>query len=710
MHDSDPTSAPIGVSSIYIASAEPDTGKSAIALGVLNLLAASAARVGVFRPVVQCTEDSDGLVELMLEHATAPVGGHRDCLGVTYEQVHDDAERALGEIVARYHDVARQCDAVVIIGTDYTDVVNPSVLAFNARIAVNLGAPVLVAVNARDRSPETTARIALRCLTEVASAHARPAAIVANRCDPAQLKDIRSVLESTGVPAFSVPEVPLLAAPTMAELCEALGGTLYSGDPELLRREAMSTMVGGMTAEHILDRLVEGQVVIVPADRSDVLLSLVTAHRAKTFPSLAGIILNGGLLPHPAIDKLVKDVQPTLPLIATEHGTYRAAELASKTRGRMQVGGLRKIDTALETMERHIEGASILARLRVPVPSVVTPQMFEYRLLERARADRRHIVLPEGNDDRILLAAGRLLARNIVNLTILGSEVAVRQRGAELGVELSGAEVVDPESSGMLEKFGAEYARLRAHKGMTEDRAREIMCDVSYFGTMMVYMGAADGMVSGAAHTTAHTIRPSFEIIKTAPGVSTVSSVFLMCLSDRVLVFGDCAVVPDPTVEQLADITVSSAVTAGTFGIDPKVALLSYSTGESGAGAEVDKVRAATQLVRKRRHDLLVEGPIQYDAAVEPSVAAAKMPGSPVAGQATVLVFPDLNTGNNTYKAVQRSAGAVAIGPVLQGLAKPVNDLSRGALVDDIVNTVAITAIQAQGSLQRQNSTNGGTR
>ena len=313
-----------------------------------------------------------------------------------------------------------------------------------------------------------------------------------------------------------------------------------------------------------------------------------------------------------------------------------------------------------------------------------------------ARADRRHIVLPEGNDDRILLAAGRLLARGIVDLSILGAEATVRRRGAELGVDLSNAQVLDPGSSGMLDNFGAGYARLRAHKGMTEDRAREIMCDVSYFGTMMVHMALADGMVSGAAHTTAHTIRPSFEIIKTAPGVSTVSSVFLMCLSDRVLAFGDCAVVPDPTIEQLADIAISSAGTAAKFGVDPKIAMLSYSTGESGAGADVDKVRAATQLVRERRPDLLVEGPIQFDAAVEPTVAATKMPGSPVAGGATVLVFPDLNAGNNTYKAVQRTAGAVAIGPVLQGLAKPVNDLSRGALVDDIVNTVAITAIQAQ--------------
>lgn len=684
-------------SSIYLAAAEAGTGKSTLALGLVHLLASSAGRVGVFRPIVRSLAEPDELLELLRAYATATLDDPSRCAAVTYQQVHADPEAALGDIVAAYHEIARQCDAVVVVGSDYTDVVNPTELNFNARIAVNLGTPMLLAVNGRGRDPDTISAITGRCLTELTAAHAQLAAVIANRCDPARLDAVTAALAGTGLPAFSVPEVPLLAAPTMAELCDALGGTVYSGDPELLRREAMAVMVGGMTAEHILERLVDGQVVIVPADRSDVLLALVNAHAAHGFPSLAGIILNGGLLPHPEIDKLVKGLQPTLPLIATGHGTYKTAEAASHTRARINTGTLRKVDTALEVMARHTDGTALVERMRVSVPAVITPQLFAYRLLERARAERRHIVLPEGGDDRILLAAGRLLSRGIVDLTILGVEASVRRRGAELGVDLAGAQVLDPDHSGLLDRFGAEYARLRAHKGISEDRAREIMRDISYFGTMMVHLGIADGMVSGAAHTTAHTIRPSFEIIKTAPGVSTVSSVFLMCLADRVLAFGDCAVVPDPTVEQLADIAISSAETAATFGIDPWVALLSYSTGDSGAGADVDKVRAATQLVHERWPDLRADGPMQYDAAVEPSVAAAKMPGSPVAGQATVLVFPDLNTGNNTYKAVQRTAGAVAIGPVLQGLAKPVNDLSRGALVDDIVYTVAITAIQAQG-------------
>ena len=691
----------VGTSSIYLAAAEGGTGKSVLALGLLHLLAASSARVGVFRPVVRSLDESDGQLELLLAHATATIDDHSACRGVTYQQVFADREAALGEIVARFHEVARHCDTVLVVGSDYTDVVNPSELSFNARVAVNLGAPLVLAVNGYNRDAQAIAEITERCLAEVAAVHAHPAAVIANRCDPDRLADVTQAisvrLAGMGVPAFAVPEVALLSAPTMAELCTALEGTVYSGDPELLRREALSVMVGGMTAENILDRLSEGQVVIVPADRSDVLLALVNAHEAHGFPSLAGIILNGGLLPHPAIDKLVKGLRPTLPLIATSHRTYDTAEKVSNTGSKITVGALRKIDTALALVAAHIDGAELAERIRVPASTVITPQMFSYRLLERARADRRHIVLPEATDDRILLAAGRLLSRGIVDLTLLGVEGAVRQRGAELGVDLDAARVIDPETSDLRDTFGAEYTRLRAHKGVTEDRAREIMRDISYFGTMMVHLGIADGMVSGAVHTTAHTIRPAFEIIRTAPGVSTVSSVFLMCLSDRVLAYGDCAVVPDPTVEQLADIAISSAATAAAFGIAPRVALLSYSTGESGSGAGVDKVRAATQLVHERRPDLLADGPIQYDAAVDAGVAAAKMPDSPVAGRATVLVFPDLNTGNNTYKAVQRSAGAIAIGPVLQGLAKPVNDLSRGALVDDIVYTVAITAIQAQG-------------
>ncbi|MEV2223318.1 phosphate acetyltransferase [Nocardia vinacea] len=684
-------------SAVYIASPEGDTGKSTVALGMLQMLCATTARVGVFRPITRSTTEPDYVLELLLEHSTADID-YAQAIGVTYEQVHADPDAAISEIVMRFHAVAKLCDAVVIVGSDYTDVASPSELRFNARIAVNLEAPVLLVVRGAGRTPDEVKQLAELCAHELSLEHALLVSIIANRCDPEQLDEVGAALKAFDVPSWTLPEVPLLISPTMAELCTAIGGEMYSGDVELLQREALKVMVGGMTAEHILERLVDGVVVIAPGDRSDVLLSVVNAHEAEGFPSLSGIIMNGGMLPHPAIARLMNGLKPKLPILTTELGTYDAASAAYRTRGRMSAGSPRKVDTALALMEQHVDASELLQRIEIPDTSVVTPQMFEYQLIERARANRKTIVLPEGDDDRILRAAGRVLQRKIADLVILGDEAAVRARAAELGVDISAARVLGPRTSGYLDEFAADYTELRKHKGMTLERARETMADISYFGTMMVHKGIADGMVSGAAHTTAHTIRPSFEIIKTVPGVSTVSSVFLMCLADRVLAYGDCAVVPDPTSEQLADIAISSAHTAARFGIDPRVAMLSYSTGESGSGADVDKVRVATKLVREREPELLVEGPIQYDAAIEPTVATTKLPDSEVAGRATVFVFPDLNTGNNTYKAVQRSAGAIAIGPVLQGLRKPVNDLSRGALVADIVNTVAITAIQAQES------------
>lgn len=682
-------------SSIYIASPEGDTGKSTVALGVMHRLAASVARVGVFRPIARSGESVDYILELLLEQSTADIA-YEDCLGVSYHDVHQDPDAAIAQIVDRYHAVAERCDAVVIVGSDYTDVASPSELGTNARIAVNLGAPVLLTIKGFDRTPDEVAALAEVCLGELKAQRAHTAAIVANRCNPGQLDEVRQALARFDKPAWVLPEVPLLVSPSVEELMKAVKGSLVSGDEALLSREATSFMVAGMTAEHCLERLKEGQAVIFPADRSDVLLAVANAHVAEGFPSLSAIILNGGLKLHPRIADLVDGIGLRLPIIETDSGTFETASAAAHARGRVTVASARKIDTALALMDRYVDGADLVAQLAIPIPSVTTPQMFEYQLLDRARDNRKRIVLPEGDDDRILKAAGRLLQRQVADLTILGEEAEIRSRAAELGVDISNALVVSPKTSDLAEKFADQYFELRKHKGMTPDRAREIMRNVSYFGTMLVYNDIVDGMVSGAAHTTAHTIRLAFEVIRTTSGVSTVSSIFLMCLADRVLAYGDCAIVPDPTSEQLADIAISSARTAAQFGIDPRVAMLSYSTGSSGSGADVEKVRIATELVRSRQPELLVEGPIQYDAAVEPSVAATKMPDSPVAGRATVLIFPDLNTGNNTYKAVQRSAGAVAIGPVLQGLRKPINDLSRGALVEDIVNTVAITAIQAQ--------------
>ncbi|WP_309129875.1 phosphate acetyltransferase [Microbacterium sp.] len=697
--------------SIYITSAEGHTGKSTIALGVLDALMRVSPRVGVFRPITRSTEERDHVLELMLAHD----GVHLDyeaCVGVTYDDVRRDPERALAEIVARFKAVEAQCDAVVVIGTDYTDVASPAELGYNARIAANLGAPVMLVLSGRDqqrqaeqlgtttaRTPEQIAQMASLALAELAEERAELFAVVVNRADPDALQaTVENVegMQQRRTPVWAIPEERLLVAPSMRGILDAVDGRLLKGDAALLDREAFDVVISGMSMVNVLPRITEGAVVIIAADRTEVLLAALLAATSGTFPQIAGIVLNGPFaLPEP-IEQLLEGFTIGIPIVATDLGTFDTATRIMNTRGRVSVESVQRYERALALFQTHVDITELSIELGLAESTVVTPLMFEYGLIARARADRKRIVLPEGDDDRILRAASILLAREVAELTILGDEDAIRARAASLGLDISAAQIVSPNDPELVERFAAEYARLRAHKGVTLQRAADTVTDVSYFGTMMVHLGLADGMVSGAAHTTAHTIRPSFEIIKTRPGVEVVSSVFLMALADRVLVYGDCAVIPDPTSVQLADIAISSAETARQFGIEPRVAMLSYSTGESGTGAEVDKVRDATRLVRERMPQLPVEGPIQYDAAADAAVAKAKLPDSAVAGRATVFVFPDLNTGNNTYKAVQRSAGAVAIGPVLQGLNKPINDLSRGALVDDIVNTVAITAIQAQ--------------
>ncbi|WP_193596723.1 phosphate acetyltransferase [Microbacterium sp. YJN-G] len=698
--------------SIYITSAEGHTGKSTIALGVLDALMRVSPRVGVFRPIARSTEERDYVLELLLAHDGVHLD-YEDCIGVTYDDVRDHPERALGTIVSRFKAVEAQCDAVVVVGSDYTDVGSPAELAYNARIAANLGVPVLLVISGRDqqdhaeqlgtttaRTPAQVQQLASLALGELTAERAELFAIIVNRAEPDDLTAIVDGLRDERTPVWAIPEDRSLVAPSIRGILRALDGRVVRGADELLEREAYSIVIAGMSMVNVLPRLADGAVVVIAADRSETLLATLLASASGTFPDIAGIVLNGPFeLPDPVL-QLIDGLELGIPIIATDFGTYDTAVRIMNTRGRMSLEAAQRYQSALALFQTHVDIAELTIEMGLAESSVVTPLMFEYGLIERARSQRKRIVLPEGGDDRILRAAAILLARGVADLTILGDEADIRSRATALGLDIAAAQVLSPTDPEYVQRFAAEYARLRAHKGITLQQAADTVTDVSYFGTMMVHLGLADGMVSGAAHTTAHTIRPSFEIIKTKPGVDVVSSVFLMALADRVLVYGDCAVIPDPTSVQLADIAVSSAATARQFGIDPRVAMLSYSTGESGSGADVDKVREATALVREREPGLPVEGPIQYDAAADAAVAAAKLPGSEVAGRATVFVFPDLNTGNNTYKAVQRSAGAVAIGPVLQGLNKPINDLSRGALVEDIVNTVAITAIQAQGVQQ----------
>jgi phosphate acetyltransferase len=693
--------------SVYIASPEGLTGKSAVALGLLDALTREVGSVGIFRPLTATSGNSND-VDLTVDLLVNQPGisqSYEEAIGVTYDAARQDADEALHMIVERFGQLTDRFDVILVVGSDYTDVTSGTELSFNAKIAANLGSPVVLVVHGRERTPEQIRAAAAGAIVELRVNHAHTVAVIANRVDQDAAEVIRTELaELGGLVTAAIPESPLLSAPTFAALMEAVDGELVLGSEAWMNREALSVIVAAMSLPHVLDRLLPDVAVIAPSDRTDLLPGLMLAHQSGTFPTLSGILLTGGYEIPESIRRLSEGVQQDLPIAMTSLGTFTTAERLMRVRGPITRDSSRKIETARRVFAEQVDQPALLAAINVSASDVRTPLMFEYQLMERARVDRQRIVLPESEDDRILEAAAILLRRGVANLILLGDETKVRAQASVLGLDLDDASIVSPLDPALVEKFAAAYAEARAHKGMTVERAREVVTDVSYFGTMMVHHGMADGMVSGAVNTTAHTIRPALEFIKTKPGVSTVSSVFLMCLADRVLAYGDCAVIPEPTVEQLADIAISSAETAQQFGIEPRVAMLSYSTGTSGSGADVEKVRAATELVAQRAPDLLLEGPIQYDAAIDPEVARTKLPNSPVAGRATVFIFPDLNTGNNTYKAVQRSAHAIAIGPVLQGLKKPVNDLSRGALVEDIVNTVAITAVQAQAIKQQQST------
>ena len=679
--------------SVYLTGVGSGGGKSTVALGLAELLSRQVERIGAFRPLV-AGDGTDPILALLTERyrMDLPVD---ELYGATYAEasalVADGRrEELISRIVTRYREVERRCPAIVVVGSDfaYGDGTGPRELAFNARLATEFGSVVVPVVDGFGQTPDTIAAALRGAYHDLVDLGATVIAALANRVpEPMTLPELP-------VPAYAIPEVPTVSAPTVAEVAAALHGTVLTGDETALDRDVLDYVVGAAHVPTLLDHLTDGALVITPGDRADLLVAAGAAHVAGQV-SLAGLVLTLGEQPDPRAMRLVERMNTGLPVLSVPSDSYDTVSASSRIEGRPSTANPRKVEAALGAFERCVDTDDLARRLRVSRSARVTPLMFENDLIDRARAQRRRLVLPEGADERILRATEVLLRRSVAEITLLGRPDEIARRTRELGVDLGDAQVVDPVTSPWRDEFAQAYAQLRAHRGVTVELAHDIVAQPNYFGTMMVQTGHADGMVSGATHTTAATIRPAFEIIRTVPGVSVASSVFFMLLADRVLVYGDCAVNPDPDADQLADIAISSADTAARFGIEPRVAMLSYSTGSSGAGADVEKVAAATKLVRERRPDLLVEGPIQYDAAIDPQVAATKLPDSPVAGRATVFIFPDLNTGNNTYKAVQRSAGAVAVGPVMQGLRRPVNDLSRGATVPDIVNTVAITAIQA---------------
>lgn len=697
---------------LYIASVEPRSSKSLAALGVMEWLSRRTQRLGFFRPVIRVGDQPDNDIELFRQRYNLPFD-YDSLYAISHEDarrlvIDDQFDELLKIILAKYKQLQRDCDFVVCEGTDFTGVASAFEFDFNAYVANHLGCSVLIVASGQDKAPDEMVGFLHATHEAFRDEGCEIAATLVNRVPSAILQAVQDDLAKRWThpsPVYLLPHVDSLNKPTVDEIATYLRATRLLGGPSHWQREVRQYKVAAMQLPNFLDHLLEGDLIITPGDRADVIVATLATVFSEGHATASGLLLTGGLDVAPQVRRLIDGFgKSAVPVMSVETDTYDTANRVEAVPAVIQPGNDRKIQTALGVFEAAVDMEQLSQRVSVMRTDRITPLMFEYELIERAKQDRKHIVLPEGEDERILRAAEILHRRQVVDLTLLGDESAVRAKASSLGVDLRDIPIVDPDRHHWHSDFAETYQELRQHKGITLDVARDTMRDVSYFGTMMVYRGLVDGMVSGAAHTTAHTIRPAFEFIKTKPDCSVVSSVFLMCLADRVLIYGDCAVIPNPTPEQQADIAVRSAETAEMFDIEPRIAMLSYSTGESGTGEDVDRVRRATQRARQLRPDLMIDGPIQYDAAVDASVAKKKLPGSEVAGRATVFVFPDLNTGNNTYKAVQRSSGAVAIGPVLQGLKKPVNDLSRGCLVPDIVNTVAITAIQAQNAANRKDA------
>ncbi|WP_345330463.1 phosphate acetyltransferase [Mucilaginibacter defluvii] len=693
---------------IFIASAEPYSGKSVVTLGIVDMLLGKAQKIGYFKPIINTdpAEFKDVHIQTILSHFQLPLAFEDTYAFTRAEALQLLNEQSQGEmidtIISRFKKIEENYDFTVIEGGDFTGQGTAFDFESNLLIARNLNAPVVLVISGDGKSISEIIQDGLNLFHAYQSREIQVLALVANKVHVDQANDVRKLLASQlpkGTISAVISADKALQNPTVSDIFGHLDGRLLFGS-EHLSNQVDNFVTGAMQVPNFLSFLKENVLIVTPGDRGDIIISSLQANLSSSYPRVAGIVLTAGVVPEEPVMRLIEGLQNVVPIIAVNGGTFETTNKIAAVKARITPDNSKKIQLAIDTFNRCVDTGALDEKMVTYHSDAMTPHMFQYQLSKWAKKEIKNIVLPEGNDDRIILAAGRLIAQQLVKLTLLGNPTEIAASIKRLGIDLdiNDINIIDPANSGHYEDYVETLYELRKSKNLTMEMARDLMTDVSYFGTMMVYKGHADGMVSGAVHTTQHTIRPALQFIKTKPGISTVSSIFFMCLEDRVSVFGDCAVNPNPTAEELAQIAISSADNSMRFGIEPRIAMLSYSSGTSGAGEDVEKVRRATELVRQQRPDLKVEGPIQYDAAVDPVVGQQKLPGSEVAGQASVLIFPDLNTGNNTYKAVQRETGALAIGPMLQGLNKPVNDLSRGCTVDDVFNTVIITAIQSQNA------------
>ncbi|MGJ8759734.1 phosphate acetyltransferase [Polaribacter sp. AHE13PA] len=690
---------------IYIAAIESDSGKSLVSLGLLRMMLTKSSKVGYFRPIINEVKDSKfddhtntaiNFFNLDIDYDDCYAYKHNEVVELLSEGKTDDV---IHKVIKKYKKLEAKYDYVLVEGTDFSGEGGFTELDVNLMIAKNLGIPALIVGSGNGKKKKDFVNTMQLTYKSFIKKEVDVIGIIANKIEVDEVNYIQQELEKSfpeNLQINVIPKIDFLAYPTVREVLQALEGKVLFGE-QFLDNAIGSYSTGAMQLRNYLTRIRENALVVTPGDRADIILGALQANASTNYPKIAGIVLTGSLLPEESITKLIEGVQSTVPIISVKGGTFGITNKIGAVKSKIYASHNKKILLSLDTFDTYVNAEGLTNTLTSYNSVKLTPSMFQYNLLQKARAYKKHIVLPEGDDERIITAAARLQLLDIVDLTLLGDRSTIQLKCDQIGlqIDLDKINILNPEDSIHNDAFVKTLYEARKHKGMTETIAEDLVNDVSYFGTLMIMNGLADGMVSGAVHTTMHTIKPSLQLIKTKPGVSVVSSVFFMCLSDRVSVMGDCAVNPNPNAEQLAEIAISSAQSAEAFGIDAKIAMLSYSSGSSGKGEEVEKVRKATEIVRRLHPELKIEGPIQYDAAVDMSVAKTKMPDSEVAGQASVLIFPDLNTGNNTYKAIQRETGALAIGPMLQGLNKPVNDLSRGCTVEDIFNTVLLTAIQA---------------
>ncbi|WP_299530047.1 phosphate acetyltransferase [Ulvibacterium sp.] len=691
---------------VYIATTQPKSGKSIVSLGLMQVLLGKAAKVGYFRPIIDDFGPGkmDNHIETVLSYFNLDLD-HDDAYAYTRSDVvkklnRDKEDEVLDKIIEKYKAIEDRFDFVLVEGTDFTGEGGIIEWDINVLMAKNLGIPTIIVTSGVGKTLDEFIGDMYLAYDSFKEQEVEVLMMVANKIQPENIALVTDALKKDlpeAVLIGAIPLNPVLGNPTIKEIVDELDGEVLFG-ASYLNNQAGHFGVGAMQLRNYLTHMREDALVITPGDRADIILGALQAHISSNYPTVSGIILTGGLKPEEPITKLIQGLSEIVPIISVKEGTFHITNRIGAITPKIYAKNTKKITTSIQDFAKFTPELELSERLVTFSSNGITPRMFQYNIVKKAQANKKHIVLPEGTDERILKAAQELLDNNAVDITLLGNVAHIKEKivQLDLALDISRISIIDPARAENFDEYVDTLYELRKHKNLNRTMARDLMTDVSYFGTMMVYKGHADGMVSGAVHTTQHTIRPALQFVKTLPGVSLVSSVFFMCLPNRVVVFGDCAINPNPTAEQLSEIAISSAESGLAFGIEPKIAMLSYSSGSSGAGEDVERVRQATELVRKKRPDLKIEGPIQYDAAVDLQVGKSKLPDSDVAGQATIFIFPDLNTGNNTYKAVQRETGALAIGPILQGLKKPVNDLSRGCTTEDVVNTVIITAIQAQ--------------